>query len=211
MNKLLKPYFERQLVEDKREDGYWIEAFDIDKDSKIDILGYGLGVGEVNWYQNPSWYKRTIAKYLGPVGMHHGDINQDGNLDIIICYQYGQTMVNADPTGGKIDWLKNPGDPDGEWKRHYIGRATSMHRLKVGYFTQEEKLEVLALPIVGRPNDVHSIVPLSYLLNQTTLKMRLSGMKKSLIRAIIMLFMMYQSKNIINCLVLNPTSIWILR
>jgi hypothetical protein len=159
MNKLLKPYFERQLVEDKRDDGYWIEAFDIDDDSKIDIVGYGLGVGEVNWYQNPSWHKRTIAKYLGPVGMHHGDINQDGNLDIIICYQYGQTMVNADPTGGKIDWLENPGDPDGEWKRHYIGRATSMHRLKVGYFTQEAKLEVLALPIVGRPNDVHSIVP----------------------------------------------------
>ena len=124
MNKLLKPYFERQLVEDKREDGYWIEAFDIDNDSKIDIVGYGLGVGEVNWYQNPNWHKRTIAKYLGPVGMHHGDINQDGNLDIIICYQYGQTMVNADPTGGKIDWLKNPCDPDGEWKRHYIGRAT---------------------------------------------------------------------------------------
>jgi hypothetical protein len=34
-----------------------------------------------------------------------------------------------------------------------------MHRLKVGYFTQEEKLEVLGLPIVGRPNDVHSVVP----------------------------------------------------
>ena len=27
MRKLLKPYFERQLIEDKREDGYWIEAF----------------------------------------------------------------------------------------------------------------------------------------------------------------------------------------
>ena len=154
-----KPCFERQLVEDKRGDGYWIEAFDIDGDSKPDLVGYGLGLGEVNWYQNPNWHKRNIAKYLGPVGMHHGDVNQDGNLDIIICYQYGQTMVDADPTGGKIDWLKNPCDPDGEWKRHYIGRATSMHRLRVGYFTQKDKLEVLALPIVGRPNDVHSIVP----------------------------------------------------
>jgi len=159
MSKLHKPYFERQLVEDKRGDGYWIEAFNITDDSRPDIVGYGLGMGEVNLYKNPHWKKTLIAKYPGPVGMHHGDINRDGKMDIIICYQYGQTMVMCDPQGGKIDWLENPGTPDGEWKHHYIGRATAMHRLRVGYFTQEEKLEVLALPIVGRPNDVHSVVP----------------------------------------------------
>lgn len=35
-----------------------------------------------------------------------------------------------------------------------------MHRLKVGYFSQESQVQVLALPIVGRPNDVHSITPI---------------------------------------------------
>jgi hypothetical protein len=159
MSKILQPFFDRQLVEDKRGDGYWIEALDIDQDSRPDLVGYGLGLGEVNWYQNPTWNKRLIAKYLGPVGMHHADLTGNGRADIIITYQYGQTMVNSDPTGGKIDWLENPLDPDDLWKRHYIGRATSMHRLKVGRFTQDLKFEVLGLPIVGRPNDVHSIVP----------------------------------------------------
>lgn len=157
---ILKPHFDRQLVEDKRGDGYWIEAFKLSTDSlRPDIIGYGLGLGEVNLYENPHWKKKLIAKYLGPVGMQHADINGDGRTDIIICYQYGQTMVMCDPQGGKIDWLENPQTPDSEWKRHYIGRATAMHRLKLGYFTQEEKVEVLALPIVGRQNDVHSIVP----------------------------------------------------
>lgn len=161
MTDFLKPDFERQLVEDKRGDGYWIEAFNFFTNSpKPDIIGYGLGLGEVNLYQNPNWHKILIAKYMGPVGMQHADLNGDGNTDIIICYQYGQTMVICDPQGGKIDWLENPGTPDGEWKRHYIGRATAMHRLKLGYFTQTEKLELLALPIVGRPNDVHSITPI---------------------------------------------------
>jgi hypothetical protein len=160
MQKLPQPYFERQLVEDRRQDGYWIEAFDINNDSKPDIVGYGLNRGEVNWYQNPDWKKTLITKFIGPVGMHHADIKGNGWNDIVICYQYGQTMVNCDPQGGKIVWLENPGSSDGEWKGRYIGRATAMHRLKVGYFTQETKLQVLALPIVGKPNDIHSITPI---------------------------------------------------
>lgn len=160
MHKFPIPQFRRQLVEDRRQDGYWIEAFAINGDSKSDIVGYGLGQGEVTWYRNNDWKKTLIAKYIGPVGMHHVDINRNGRNDIVICYQYGQTMVNCDPEGGKIVWLENPGNSEPYWKSHYIGRATSMHRLKVAYFTQETNLQVLALPIVGRPNDVHSITPI---------------------------------------------------
>ncbi len=156
---VIQPYFERQVVEDRRQDGYWIEAFDISRDKKPDIVAYGMNVGEVNWYKNPGWKKTQITKYLGPVGMHYADVNGDGWNDIIICYQYGQTMINCDPNGGKIVWLENPGRSNRDWVARYIGRATSMHRLKVGYFTQEKKLQVLALPIVGRPNDLHSITP----------------------------------------------------
>ena len=156
---LLQPTFERQLVEDHRQDGYWIEALDINNDSKPDLIGYGLNLGEVNWYENPGWKKNPIAKFSGPVGMHHADVDGDGWMDIIICYQYGATMVDCDPQGGKIVWLQNPRSAGSEWKQHYIGRATAMHRLKVGYFTQDKKLEVLGLPIVGAPNNVHSVVP----------------------------------------------------
>ncbi len=158
MKRPLKPQFERQLVEDKRKDGYWIEAFDV-TDERPDLIGYGLGVGEVTQYKNPTWKKTLLATFPGPVGMHHGDVDRDGKLDIVICYQYGQTMVMCDPEGGKIDWMKNPGSIDGKWERRYIGRSTAMHRVKVGHFTQEEKLDVLALPIVCRPNDVHSVIP----------------------------------------------------
>ncbi len=160
MEKLPQPHFERQLVEDRRQDGYWIESFDIDNDSKPDLVGYGLNLGELHWYQNPGWKRTTISKFLGPVGMHHADVNGDGWTDIVLCYQYGQTMVNCDSEGGKIVWLENPGDSDRDWVSRYIGRATAMHRLKVGHFTREDKLQVLALPIVGAPNNVHSIAPI---------------------------------------------------
>lgn len=157
--KIAEPYFERELVEDNRKDGYWIEALDINNDSRPDLIGYGLNQGEVNWYRNPDWVKTPIVKLDGPVGMHHADINGDGFMDVVICHKYGKTMVECDPDGGKIIWLENPGTTDGEWKRHYIGKITAMHRLRVGYFTQTEKLEVLALPIVGKPHDVHTLTP----------------------------------------------------
>lgn len=72
--------------------------------------------------------------------MDHGDINKNGRDDLVICYQYGNTMDDCDPLGGKIDWLENPGEGQGEWKRHYVGRSVAMHRLKLGFFTQTEKL-----------------------------------------------------------------------
>lgn len=154
------PYFERQIVDPNREDGYWIEAVNIDKNNlNPDIIGYGLNKGDVNWYRNPDWIKTNIAKLDGPVGMHFEDINHNGLEDIVICYDYGKTMVECNPNGGKIIWLENPGDINKEWNKHYIGKITAMHRLKIGHFTQTDRLEVLALPIVGKPFDAHSVVP----------------------------------------------------
>jgi hypothetical protein len=157
---MLQPVFERRLVEDRRSDGYFIEALDVSGDGKPDLVAYGLGAGEVNWYANPTWAKQQIMTLPGPVGMHHADVNNNGRNDVIVCYQYGMTMVDCDPTGGKIVWLENPGASGGIWQSHYIGRATSMHRLRVGHFTRTDRLQVLALPIVGQPNDLHSVTPI---------------------------------------------------
>ncbi|MEN8906144.1 MAG: VCBS repeat-containing protein, partial [Clostridiales bacterium] len=144
-----------------RNDGYWLEPLDINRNGRLDLIGYGLGLGEVTWYKNPDWTKHHITTLSGPVGMHHADINGNGFNDIVVCYQYGKTMVDCDPEGGKIDWIENPGESNDKWKRHYVGKATAMHRLRVGHFTQNDKLEIIGLPIVGAPFKVHSYVPVT--------------------------------------------------
>jgi hypothetical protein len=76
-------------------------------------------------------------------------------------YGPGGRIDDPDTNGGKIDWIENPGYPANtqhRWKRHYIGRTTGMHRLRVGYFTQREKIEVLGFPIVTKGN-VHGLLP----------------------------------------------------
>lgn len=161
------PAFTAETVTDQLRDGYWLEAPDLDGDARPDLFGYGLRLGEIYWYQNrEDWPRRLVADgFRMPVGADYADISGNGQPDIVVCYElYGPigTIHDPDPAGGKIDWLENPGAPDKDesrWKRHYIGRATGMHRLRVGHFTRTDRVQVAGVPIVGE-QDVHAVLPL---------------------------------------------------
>ena len=153
------PTFEHQIVDDQINDGYWIQAADIDGDGRPDLVTSGLGSGEVNWYQNPGWNKRLIHKFTRPVSMDQGDIAGDGRRDFVICHDYARTMFEATPADGKISWLRNPGtvDNDQPWEARFVGQLGSTHRLRLGHFTDSERTQLLAAPVVG-PKDGRAAV-----------------------------------------------------
>ncbi|MEV5886578.1 VCBS repeat-containing protein [Streptomyces sp. NPDC052020] len=157
------PRFAREVLADDLIEGYWLEAPDIDGDTRPDLVGHGMYLGEIYWYQNPGWRRRLVADgFRMPTGAHVGDISGNGYPDIVVCYELygpGGRIDDPDPQGGKIDWIENTGASDSEtrWKRHYIGREPSMHRLRLGHFTQTRKPELMALPTVG-VRHVHSVV-----------------------------------------------------
>ena len=161
------PSFSKHIVADNLRDGYWLESPDIDQDGSADLFGYGLSLGEIYWYRNPSWTRYLVTDGIRmPVGADYADISGNKFPDIIVCYDlYGEkgNLYDANSKGGKIDWIENPGqfpvDTNIRWKRHYIGKTTGMHRLRAGYFTQSEKLEIIGLPIVPHGN-IHSILPI---------------------------------------------------
>ncbi|MDE9533317.1 hypothetical protein [Xenorhabdus bovienii] len=164
-SKLPIPIFEQVLVADQLRDEYWLEAPDINKDGLFDLFGYGLSLGEIYWYRNPDWKRHLVVDNIRmPVGGDYADVSGNGYPDIIVCYDLygpGGTLYDANPTGGKIDWIENPGSEFVEserWKRHYVGRTTGMHRLRAGFFTQTDHLEILGLPIVPHGN-IHSLLP----------------------------------------------------
>ncbi|CAF3155670.1 unnamed protein product [Rotaria sp. Silwood2] len=155
------------MVEENRQDGYWIEAFQVDNQTLIGLIGYGIKSGEIKFYPNPSTTTKPgnatlIQKLNSPVAMDQADITGDGMNDIIICFQYGNTTLDSDPDGGKIVWLENPGQNIDKklWKMHYVGKSPAMHRLKVGHFTQKKRWEILGLPVIGKPHDLFSAVPI---------------------------------------------------
>ncbi len=62
-------------------------------------------------------------------------------------------MFEATPADGYISWLRNPGaGAEEEWEVRGIGQLGSTHRLRLGHFTDPDRLQLLALPVVG-PRD----------------------------------------------------------
>ncbi|CAF1050778.1 unnamed protein product [Rotaria sp. Silwood1] len=149
------------MIEENLDDGYWIETFQLDDQTPVGFVAFGLGRGELKVYPNP--YTNTektkpfqIQKLITPNGMTQADISGDGFQDIVACFDYGNTIIDFNPNGGYIVWLENPGKKNSTepWKRHYVGRSATMHRLKIGHFTQTKRWEIIGLPIVNGPFDV---------------------------------------------------------
>lgn len=157
------PSFEQVVVEEKLEDGYWIDAVDINGDGRPDLITSGLAIGEIAWYENPSWKKHVITRLSKPVALDHTDLDGDGHPDLVVCHDYGNCMFHCRPQDGKISWLQNPtgGGNGAGWTSHFVNDLLATHRLRLGYFTQTETPELMALPVVGPqggPEAVHAPV-----------------------------------------------------
>jgi len=103
------------------------------------------------------WIQITIGVFDTPLIVQTADVAGNGRQDVILCHQYGQSLWDADPKGGNLLWLENPGKDEimkgKQWTAHFIGRWPLMHRFKVGYFTQSSHLEVVGLPVIAGSND----------------------------------------------------------
>lgn len=146
-----QPTFEEVLVEDDLKDGYWIDAVDINGDGRLDLIASGLAEGHIVWYENPTWKKHHIETMSKPVAMDHRDLDGSGRQDLVVCHDYGECMYHCRPQDGKISWLRNPGTYDSEenWSRHFVADLMATHRLRFGHFTQTDRPELMALPVVG--------------------------------------------------------------
>lgn len=116
-----------------RMSGFNLEYTDLNGDGRLDIIGAGSN-GLLTWIEQPepidnAWNAFTIGT-LRPdsiTGMEIADINNDGNMDIIVgSYSRGPRTFDGDVDVnnalGRLAWFENPGDAKSEWARHDISR-----------------------------------------------------------------------------------------
>ena len=108
---------------------------DIDGDGFADVLAasaYGQGL---YWYAYPNWTKHRIAGGSFTTDMQVGDVDKDGDLDVIIP-----------PVGTGLVWFENP-RPQGKpattaWRMHRIDEEDA-HDLEVGDVDGDGRLDVV--------------------------------------------------------------------
>ncbi len=88
---------------------------DVDRDGDLDVVGAAADDNEVTWFENDngdgsSWTPHTVDNtFVEPYFVHAGDIDRDGDLDILGAGQ-----------GDKISWFEDINGDSLTWTEHVI-------------------------------------------------------------------------------------------
>ncbi len=114
---------------------------DIDGDGFVDLLAASAFGGGLYWYQWPNWSKHRIDTGGFSTDMQTGDVDADGDLDVIIPRK-----------GDGVVWYENPrpkGDPAGSaWRMHMIDSMPG-HDVEVGDLAGNGRLGVVVRDTLG--------------------------------------------------------------
>ena len=107
---------------------YAVDAADINKDGRIDLIAVAGGTQQLIWFENPSWTRHVIASGItGLINAAAADTDKDGIPEIAIAT--GFATVPAKSTGIVTVYTHGP-DVNEPWVAKEIDRTPASHRLR---------------------------------------------------------------------------------
>ena len=137
--------FERHEI-DSFPAGYQVAVADVDGDGRPDVIALSTEANRVDWYENPTWKRRPVARVGRPIDLAVHDLDGDGKPEIALASGF---YFDDSARGGEIQWLKPRASLDEPWEIHPIGADPVVHRLRWADLDGDGKKELVHAPIFG--------------------------------------------------------------
>jgi len=137
--------FQRHDIDDYRA-GYQVAVADVNGDGKPDVIALSTQANRVDWYENPTWRQRPIARTDRNIDLAPLDIDGDGRPEIALASGFHYSDGNR---GGQIQWLKSTAGLEEPWQIHPIAVDPVVHRLRWGDVDGDGRAELIHAPIFG--------------------------------------------------------------
>lgn len=150
------PPWDMRIIERDLGETRTIEAADINRDGRPDLLGTAMTANLTVWYENTGepgaarWRKRIIDDQSGhPVHGHAFDFDGDGDLDVIMALGYFSGAEVEDTN--QVAWYENLGTPgSGEtWQKHRVGDLASGFEAVAGDLDGDGDNDIVATSFGG--------------------------------------------------------------
>lgn len=146
--------FRAHGIADDLKGGYQVVVADINHDGKPDLIALGSGMGELVWYENPTWTRHVIA---------------GGFSRMINCVLAGDEIVlasefsnEAAKSKGIVSVLHRDSD---RWSAREIDRLPTAHRLRLADIDGSGRKVVILAPLTAptaEPPEYRGQTPLVY-------------------------------------------------
>jgi len=141
--------FERHDI-DSFPAGYQVAVADVNADGKPDVIALSTEADRVDWYENPGWKRRPVARTLKNIDLAVRDLDGDRRPEIALASGFYFSESNR---GGEIQLLTRPENLEDSWQVHPITVDPVVHRLRWGDLDGDGRPELIHAPLFGRGSD----------------------------------------------------------